>query len=204
MDMRTWTLVDKIVLAYLALGTVLGFRRGLSGEITRLVSLTITGVVALALYRPAGVWIVAHTRLEEGVARALAFGLRVAGVGAAMLVFRLLLKPLIQRAFSETTDRAGGMIAGFLGSVMAVILVFSAAAIWPHPYVNRQFGEVSLVGRWIHRYLAPVRECIETLPFTDAGREQVKTSSETGSDPRHAMDGRRAPGLDRRQWRAAK
>jgi len=149
----TLNLVDVIALGIIALGMVQGYFRGFSGEIARLVGLAVAFFLGLRFYQPIGQWVFAHTRLADEPARALAFLGTVLAATLCMLVVRKVFKRVMQVATEKGTDRAGGVLLGAGRAGVVVVIVFLALTLWPNEYLNRTFGEESLIGRGLLRVL---------------------------------------------------
>ena len=51
-----------------------------------------------------------------------------------------------------------------------ILIVVVMMNLWPHEYLNRKFGEESVVGTVVLRYMPSLRETIEeaALPLPDA------------------------------------
>ena len=160
-------LIDVIALLFLVLGTFVGYRRGLSGELSRLVSVIFALLVGLQVYRPLGAWVVEHTRLEARSAETCAYAVTIVAAILGMVLVRVLFKFLMKLVFEETTDKVGGAVAGFLRACATVLIVFVLMNLWPHDYLNRHFGEESLIGRIVLKHLPSVREKMEALPLPE-------------------------------------
>lgn len=168
------SIVDVVALAVAAAVAVQGFFRRLSGEVAGLIGSVVALVVGVSLCRPIGAWMYEHTRLEEQPARAVAFLVTVIASLAVMVVLRLLLGKLMRMVFEPTTDRIGGVVAGFLRGTVYVILFFLLMNLWPHEYLNRVFGEESVIGTAVVEQIPFVRERIKDLPLTEKARIFIK------------------------------
>ena len=157
------SLIDCVALALLAAGTVRGMLRGLSGELARLLSVVTALVAALWLYAPAGAWLAGNTRLQGRLALAAAFSVTLIAAVVAMVVVRFLLKRVMKVVIEERFDRRLGLAAGFGNTLMVIAIVFLLVNMWPHDYLNRKFGEESLIGTLVLRALPGVRERIDVL-----------------------------------------
>jgi len=167
-------MVDVIALVVAAAVAVHGFFRRLSGEVAGLIGSVVALVVGLSLCRPIGAWMYEHTRLEEQPARAVAFLVTVIAATVVMVLLRMLLSKLMKLVFEPTTDRIGGVVAGFLRGTVYVILFFLLMNLWPHEYLNRVFGEESVIGIAVVEQIPFVRERIKDLPITEKARIFIK------------------------------
>jgi uncharacterized membrane protein required for colicin V production len=151
--------LDFILIGLMALGLIVGAKKGLSSMFTK--SLSLLGMILLVLhyYSPAADWISANSPLPKRTAEVLVFIL--IGIGSWLvldIVFKILNK-VIEVKFSETLSRLGGFILGagwtycFAGFVLYAFLAFKAP-----------FLEPTLVST---SYLAPaaVKISLETYQF---------------------------------------
>jgi uncharacterized membrane protein required for colicin V production len=145
--------VDVVALGVLALGGLHGYLRGLSGELAQLAAVVGGLVCGLWMHAPLAERTAAATRLEGRPAQAVAFAASVAAAFAVVLLLRALLKPVMRVIVEERFEKPGGVVAGLLRGGAVVVLVFVLLNLWPHPYLNRTFGETSLFGSLIRRHL---------------------------------------------------
>jgi len=165
-----FSIVDVVAVAVAAAVAVHGFFRRLSGEVAGLIGSVTALLMGLSLCRPLGAWLYEHTRLDEQPARAVAFLVTVIAALIVMVILRALLSKLMKLVFEPTTDRIGGIVAGFLRGTVYVILFFLLMNLWPHEYLNRVFGEESVIGTAVVEQIPFVRERIKDLPLTEKAR----------------------------------
>ncbi|MBN2302079.1 MAG: CvpA family protein [Lentisphaerae bacterium] len=142
------SVIDIVALVIVALGALIGYRRGLSGELAQLISVIVAFVISLLLYHPVGSWLHEHTQLNNRpqAAHAVAFIATIIGATIAMIILRYLLKRIMQVVIEKEVDKIGGVIAGFVRASILVVIVFLLLNMWPHEYLNRLFGEESVIG----------------------------------------------------------
>jgi uncharacterized membrane protein required for colicin V production len=148
-----------------------GLKRGLSGELARLIG-TLTGLVAgLRFYQTVGRLLSDNTRLSEDpeLALAVAFLLIVACVALLFLILRLILRLLMAVKFNDRIDRSGGGVAGLLrGALMAFLCVY-AVGLWPHEDLRNLVRKQSIVGRTVFQYAPPAIEKLNAVRWLDVG-----------------------------------
>jgi uncharacterized membrane protein required for colicin V production len=154
-------LIDIIALAIIGIGGIQGFCRGLSGELARLIGTVLAFVAGVSLHGPVGEWIQTYTRLDEQPAHAVAFITTVVLAVLIMIVLRLVLKRLMKIVFAEGFDKSIGILAGLLRMTVTVCIIFLIMNLVPHPYLNRHFGEESMFGSIVVRYVPTIRETLE-------------------------------------------
>lgn len=150
-------ILDLVAVVLLALGTLRGALRGLSGELARLVALVAAFAFGLAAYDPVAAWFLAHTRLEGRLATVVAFVGTLLGAVIALLLIRKVLKALMRVVIEEKFDKAAGAVAGFIGTSIVIVIVFVVLNMWPNDFLNRKFGEESVIGRVILRSMPELR-----------------------------------------------
>jgi len=152
------SIVDILALIAVALGTLQGWHRGLSGELARLAGIVAALILGLYLFHPFGDWILKHTLLGLRAANTLAFLTTAIAATVVMVVLRFLLKRLMKIVIEERADKVGGLFAGLVRCSAFVFIVFLIMNLWPHDYLNRKFGEESLIGAAIIRFVPSLRE----------------------------------------------
>jgi uncharacterized membrane protein required for colicin V production len=147
--------IDIAVLIIIGVNLIIGIRRGLSGELAALVGTVAAFGLGAHLLSPFGAWLNGHTRLGERPAQALAFISVAVGVIIVMILLRLLLGKLMKISFEPTLDKIGGFAAGLIRSCVLVLIIVVSVLMCPNDYLNRKFGEESVVGRSIAKYVMP-------------------------------------------------
>jgi uncharacterized membrane protein required for colicin V production len=151
-------LADAAALVWLLVGAFNGWRRGLSGELPRLMSVVVAGACGFLVYGQLTAWIALHTRLQGDAAGALAFIAATLLAGAGMLAMRLILGSLVQIVFAAAINKPVGLVAGLVGSALVLVLLFVSLNLVPHEDLNRIFGAESALGRVVRRTVPIVRE----------------------------------------------
>lgn len=165
MDTLSFNAVDIVALVILLFGVWRGFRRGLSGELARLISLAVVMIVGWQAYEPLGERLAEFTRLDPEQSRLAAFLCTVLAAGICMLALRLVLRQIMEFTFKKPLEKIGGMAAGFLRSSILIVLIVVAAVLTPIPYFQRVFAEESWVGSAVVLHVVPVyRQVAEENP----------------------------------------
>lgn len=154
-------IVDLVALAFILLSTIMGYVRGLSGEVARLVGVVAAFVIGVLTYDPVASWLTVYSRLPERGARALAFAAIVLTAILSMFALRFVCKHAVRVVIDESFDKKGGMMAGALHSSLLVLMVFVALNMWPNKDLNRRFGQESAIGRLTLRMMPMLREQVE-------------------------------------------
>lgn len=162
----------------IVLGTAIGFKRGLSGEIARFLGTIAALSLGLFFYKPCGSWIAGHTKLSEGAANVMSFILMIAIILLITLLLRFILRNIMKISFEGRIEKTGGCIAGFLRAVTLVLVVFIAMNLWPYEPFNRFFGEESVIGTVVIQHLPSATRQVEKLPI----KEKVEAIQEKISE----------------------
>ncbi|OGV62106.1 MAG: hypothetical protein A2498_07775 [Lentisphaerae bacterium RIFOXYC12_FULL_60_16] len=162
-DLSTLSPVDIAAVAMVVAGAVVGLFRGLSGEISRLISTLVAFILGIRLCHPVGLWLSAHTRISGPAAATLAFCLTLIAAIVVMLVIRLVLKQIFQLAVTPAWERIGGLLAGSVRAAVFVVILFWIFNLVPHDYLNRLFGEESVVGTQVRTLIPHIQLAVESV-----------------------------------------
>lgn len=178
--------VDIVALSIVFFELLMGLRRGLSGELFRLLSTLIVLVVSLRLYLPCGAFLVDNSRLADNpeMAYALAFTSLAVGLELVLFILRMILCLLAKITFNEKIDRGAGGVAGLLRGLLMAGLIVYAVGLWPQASLRELFVNNSLVGRNLFKYAPGAVEKIrEIRPAVDG------VQTETGDHGSHRIPG---------------
>ncbi len=141
--------VDVVALVYFVFAAAMGFKRGLSGELTRLVGASATIIITLKYFSQLSDVFTQHTRLAEHpeTARPLAFILIAVCVGLCFFVLRILLAYVMKVSFNPKIDRVCGILAGCARATIIVAVIVLALGLCPSQFLRRVFREQSAFGR---------------------------------------------------------
>lgn len=178
MDSLPINAIDIGALLIICLSTLRGFHRGLSGELAQLVSVTAALILGLYSFQPFGAWILANTHLSSRSAHALAFGATVAAVILAMVLLGFVFRSIMKIVFEEKVDKPGGGLAGFISGVLVVVILFMILTLFPHDYLNRQFGEGSIIGRVVVKWTPAIHDSIDELPASKDVKRELRKATE--------------------------
>ncbi len=157
--------VDLVVPVIVLWELLMGMRRGLSGELFRLIGTCLVFGIALRFYDDFGLLIANHSRLDQNqdMALALAFLLILVGMGVCFFVLRMVLVLLVNVKFNDAIDRPTGAVAGILnGGLIAALLVFTVG-LWPNADLQPLIKVESYVGRTVFKVVPVVKEKIRSM-----------------------------------------
>lgn len=172
--------VDIAALVIICINLIIGFRRGLSGELAGLVGTAAAFGLGVYFLTPFSSWLQDHSRLEGRSAEAVAFTSVAIGVIVVAILLRLILGKIMKITFEPTVDKIGGLLSGFIRSSILVLIIFIAINMSPHEYLNRKFGKESIIGKVVVERVMPrlsrstkvedlKTEAVSTIKHLDGG-----------------------------------
>jgi len=174
-----FTVIEVGVLVLVLWEFLWGLKRGLSGELLRLISTVVVLTAGLRFYQTVGRLLIDNTRLSEDpeLALAVAFLLIVVCFALLFLILRLILRLLMSIKFNDRIDRSGGGFAGLLrGALMAILCVY-AIGLWPHEYLRDVVRKQSIVGRAVFQYAPWAIAKLKAIRWLDVGVKPPLPSS---------------------------
>lgn len=139
--------VDIVVAVFVLVCVVLGFRRGLIGQIAFLLTLAAVAAAVRFGYAPVRGWLAAHLTMDDIVLRVGALAIVVGIPLIAMMFVTRLLGRLREFKAVAGLDRLGGAMAGLFGALVFVVAAFLIAGALPARYRPAAIGQPSWVGR---------------------------------------------------------
>ena len=166
-----FTVVEAGVLVLVLWEFLWGLKRGLAGEISRLIGTLIVLTAGLRFYQTVGRLLTDNTRLAEDpeLALAVAFLLIVVCLALLFLILRLILRLLMSVKFNDKIDRPGGGFVGFLRGVLMALLCVYAIGLWPHEYLRDVVRKQSVIGRTVFQYAPRAIEKLNAIRWLDVG-----------------------------------
>lgn len=158
--------VDLAGFILVFVGAIQGGFRGLSGELSRLVSLVVGFVTGISLYEPIGLWLSDRVDVQPRVGSMLAFLVTFGITLVFMAILRGLLRKTIRFVFTSGFDRITGVFAGMFRMGLLVFIFFLIMNLIPVAFLNDLFGERSLIGRGVVTVLPSVERAIERSGIT--------------------------------------
>jgi len=155
-----WNAVDVVVVALIIFGGLQGLRRGLSGELARVIGTVITVWAGWVFYQPLGDKIYSTTRLSATQARAGSFVLILIGGFVLLLLLRMLLHQIIEFTFKGKLERMGGILAGTTRATLVMLALVFLCSLWPHEYIHQMVAVDSFTGRFVNAYIPDIYEDI--------------------------------------------
>lgn len=153
--MPTFSIVDLIIMALVAWGTVRGVFRGLSGELAHLLSLAVAIWVGWQGHEPLGQYLEATTRMDPLQANTVALVAVIAGALLLMWLLFAVLKLIMSFSFRSGLERLGGAVAGFTRYALWCALLILLIAIWAPESVRHPVAETSYIGSHALDHLLP-------------------------------------------------
>jgi uncharacterized membrane protein required for colicin V production len=160
-DIPAFNFADAIGAVILLVGILGGLKRGLSGELSRVVAIAVAVVAAWRFATPVADWAMDQFSLDRDRSYLVSFLAILLGASAVMWIIRLTLRNLMEFAFKGRIERLGGALAGLLRSSVVVAIIFLMLGFAPQPEIQRIIVEQSFFGRLAARYLRPVYDDLQ-------------------------------------------
>lgn len=154
--------VDILIVIYIIRAFFLGKKRGLSYEITALISALFAWVTALHFYQDFGESLSKWFLLTIPTARIIAFILIGIGVLFLGAIAARLLKKIMKLSFVPNVEKIGGCILGTLRGISISAMIIVTFALIPANFVQREVYLNSFLGNYlvalspkIHKWIWP-------------------------------------------------
>jgi uncharacterized membrane protein required for colicin V production len=191
-------LVDIIALLFVLVHVVLSWRRGLSEEIGRVAGAVLAFWIGLRYHQTVAGWMTEHTRMEGPPARVTSYIAVVLLIILGSLLLTLFVSKILKLAIPEGADKAWGGVAGLVKGSFYAAMIFLAMNLWPHEYLNRHFGEESMIGSVVMKWIPAVQEHMEEKGVTERVREKVEESREKVEEVLESEETKREAGRIRK------
>lgn len=166
--------VDVLIVIYIIRAFFHGKKRGLSYEITALVSALFAWVVALHFYQVFGDRLSKWFLLNVPTGRVIAFAACGAGVLFLGAVLSRLMSKIMKLSFVPNVEKVGGCILGTLRGISMTALVVVALALLPIKLVQQEVYVSSFLGNYfvalspkVYRWVWPKES--NTIGYFDLG-----------------------------------
>lgn len=194
--LSAFNIVDAIVLVLLLFGIFGGVRRGLSGELARIIAIAFSVYAAWRLAQPAADLLGEHTRLSVHDAYVTAWIAVLVLAYLLLLAVRLVLRSLMVFAFKGKLERIGGAVCGLLRTAVVVAVVILFLSVAPQPNIQKAVSQDSYVGRFVCERVRPMYDDLSDrvpeirLPTPEPGvfDEDTNTIEESSGDVTPAKD----------------
>ncbi len=152
---KEWiNLVDGIVAAVLVLGLFGGVRRGLSGELLRIITIVIALLVGWYGADTGAAWLDDHTELPPDDARVVALLGLIVGTYVVLGIVRHVFRIILDFSFRGRLEILGGGFLGLLRASVFSAMALVGASLVPSPAVDAAL-HASRSGTWAIDHLTP-------------------------------------------------
>lgn len=161
MDSGPFNILDGIVGVILLFGLLGGLKRGLSGELSRVIGICAAVWAAWRFAQPVATWAMDRLSLNQDRSYLFSFLAILVASCALLWLVRLALRNLMEFAFKGRIERIGGALAGLLRAAVVAAALVLMLQFAPHGGVREAAIEGSWVGRIVTRYLRPVYDNLQ-------------------------------------------
>jgi len=152
----SFSVVDGIAVAILVYGIIVGLRRGLSGELSRMATAAAAILAAWYFSSNAAAWLMEHKEMTVQDAYNASFVAILFGTYALGACLRVLLRHMMSFTFKGKLERIGGALCGGLRAAAVAALLVIASGLLPESSFKADILQHSHIGRWLGIYLEPV------------------------------------------------
>lgn len=149
-----FNVVDIAVGVVLLLGLIGGIRRGLSGELFRIISMVLAVVAGWKFAGEGADWLAGRTDWPpEDLTTPAFFGI-IAASYIVLAIVRLALRLVIDFSFKGKLELLGGALLGLSRSLLLCAVLLLGTSLLPYPKVQEALA-ASVTGGWTRQYLRP-------------------------------------------------
>ncbi|HMO50300.1 MAG TPA: CvpA family protein [Kiritimatiellia bacterium] len=145
---------DAAVVIVLVLGLLGGIRRGLSGELLRVVTIILAIIAGWKGADPGAAWLAARTDWEPTELRPIAFFGIIIAAYLVMGIFRVALRLFLDFSFKGVLEWLGGAVIGVLRAALFSVVVLLGASLMPSEPVQETLRQ-SASGQWVLEQVRP-------------------------------------------------
>ena len=180
----TFNFLDIAAAIAIVLGAVMGYRRGLIGQLVPLLVFIVVACTTVFGYTPCHDWLARVSSWSHAVVRLVTIVLVVVIPLAAMILLGRRLVEWTNRPVLVQLDSAAGTLTGLAGGALAVVLALLALSDLPERYRPETLIKGSWVGRQV---MAGKQQAVNTMTRRiDDARDVLLWShrSNNSKDPR--------------------
>lgn len=169
--------VDLAVAALLLFGFIGGIRRGLSGELLRILSIAIAILVGWKGTDAGALWLAEKTQWPVDDVKSAAFLGLIVGTYIFLAFVRVGLRLFLSFAFKGKIELIGGALVGLVRSAVFCTVVLLMASLVNYEPLANALG-ASVTGPWVATHVRPLYDDIArenpdlNLPTGEASEEQ--------------------------------
>jgi uncharacterized membrane protein required for colicin V production len=178
--MNHFTYADIIAACIILIWTVLGFKKGLSGQIAFFLSALVVITAAIFGYDPCNAWLIKQFNMQPEWARLVALACVIAIPLIIVLIIHAIAGYIVKVTFTAWIDRLGGAIAGFASATAFVVLVFIILNATPRDLRPATTGADSWIGRHLLGVESNIVSTIEGKVDQTRGTIQKAREERTG------------------------
>lgn len=177
-----FNLVDGAAAVVVLVGILGGIRRGLSGELARVIAAGAALYVAWRFAQPMAAWVMDQHPMSYEKGYSVAFFAILLSAFALTWLLRAALRSIMLFAFKGNLERIGGALCGLARATIVVVFLVLLVSLAPAGDLRTAVVDESFIGPIICRHVRPMyddlRERTPELPLPGPGI----TNSEIESD----------------------
>lgn len=147
----TFGWLDLLVILVLTFFAVRGYKRGLSGELLRIVGLIASFMLAYQFFGVIGEKLTAHSSLPEQLGYIIGYILVFTIVFLFFVVVRIIVHRMMSYSFVDALEKGGGLTAGIIKALFILSIVYVLIGMLHIPALTRYIVTRSFTGQYIMR-----------------------------------------------------
>ncbi len=184
--LQGFNLVDGAAAVVVLVGILGGIRRGLSGELARVIAAGAALYVAWRFAQPMAAWVMDQHPMSYEKGYTVAFFAILLCAFALTWLLRAALRSIMLFAFKGNLERIGGALCGLARASIVVVFLVLLVSLAPAGDLRTAVVDDSFIGPVICRHVRPMyddlRERTPELPLPGPGITNDETASGIESD----------------------
>ncbi len=161
-------IADIVAAVIVLISAVVGFRRGLIGQVIPLIAVLAVGLALWFGYTPCFNWLTRISNWDKAFVWLVSLMLLILVPLAFVMLLGRRLQAVAKLPVLATFDRIGGAVTGLAGGALLVILAFLALAGLPDRYRPNAFGN----GSWTGRQVQSIQQQVVGIVTQQLGQTQ--------------------------------
>lgn len=171
--LQGFNIVDGAVGIIVLVGILGGIRRGLSGELARVIAAGAALYAAWHFAQPMAAWVMDQHPMSYEKGYSVAFIAILLAAFALTLLLRAALRSFMMFAFKGKLERIGGALCGLARACIVVVFLVLLVSLAPAGDFRESVVNESVIGSFVCRHVRPVydeiRELKPELPLPGPG-----------------------------------
>ncbi|RJP59513.1 MAG: CvpA family protein [Candidatus Auribacter fodinae] len=143
--------LDLLVILVLVFFGIRGYKRGLSGELLRVIGLIASFTLAYQFFGMVGEKLSAHSSIPEQLGFIIGYILVFALVFLFFVILRIIVQRMMTYSFVDALEKGGGVAAGLMKALFMLSIIYVLLGMLHIPPLTRYIVTKSFTGQYIIR-----------------------------------------------------